>query len=239
MRLVKLQANGKIVFVGDTHGDRKVSEEIIDKYLKSDNKIVFLGDYVDRGYDSHGNVDFLLDVRAKNPKQVYLLQGNHEGYRIKSFHNADFWERLSWDEKNKYADILEALPFAVSVDGIIAVHGAIPDVENLGEIDRIKLGESRWRALTWGDYVKVSNGSCCCRPEFTEEYFERIMKRLRKKVLIRSHDPSASLSMYDGKCITLFSTSSVLRSGERTIVIADFDKHPRIRTIDDLVVHRF
>lgn len=238
MRLVRLSARGKVIFVGDTHGDKKVSEGVINDYLKPNHKIVFLGDYVDRGYDSHGNVDFLLDIREKHPKQVYLLQGNHEGYMIQDFYNSDFWERLNSEEKKKYANMLEELPFAVSVDGIIAVHGALPDIKNLGEIDRIPLGSKDWRALTWGDFVSYVYYSEY-RPEFTREYFDKIMKKLRKQVLIRSHDPYVPLSMYDERCITLFSTSSSRRNNEKTIAIADFDKHPKIRTIDDLVIHRF
>ncbi len=236
MKLLRFHAQGTLIFVGDTHGDRNVNEEIISRYLKPGNRIVFLGDYVDRGYDSKGNLGFLLDVRAKNPRQVYLLQGNHEGFRISNYWPADFWESLSQEEKDKYADILEKLPYAVSVEGIIAVHGALPDVKKLSDIEKIELGGNDWRALTWGDFVNSRNSYGEIRPGFTREYFDTLMKRFRKHVLIRSHDPFASISMYNGRCVTLFSTSSSIRKGRKTIAIADFNKTPKIRTIDDLVI---
>jgi hypothetical protein len=47
-KLLQLDS-GKVIFVGDTHGDLEATEKIIHKYLKSENKLVFLGDYVDRG----------------------------------------------------------------------------------------------------------------------------------------------------------------------------------------------
>jgi len=240
MKLVKLPAKGRVIFVGDTHGDSNVSEDIIRRYLKSDNRIVFLGDYVDRGYDSSGNVDFLLDTRAKNPKQVYLLQGNHEGYMIESYNNADFWYSLDSKEQQRFFNIFKEFPYAVSVDGIIAVHGALPNVKNLSDINKIRIGSSNWKALTWGDYseneVFYNEG---LRKSYFQGDFEKTMQRLGKKVLIRSHDPGVPVSIYDGKCVTLFSTSSVRRGGERTIAIADFSKHPKVKTIDDLIIERF
>lgn len=238
MRLVRLKAEGKVIFVGDTHGDSKVSKDIVERYLKSYNRIVFLGDYVDRGYDSRGNVDFLLDARKEHPKQIYLLQGNHEGYMTQSYSDANFWERLTWDEKNRYANIFEKFPFAVSVDGIIAVHGALPNLINLASINKMRVGADNWKAFVWGDFVNTYSGFSDLRPEYTRTHFDRVMKRLRKKVLIRSHDPGVPVSMYDGRCITLFSTSSRRRGGEKTIAIADFDKHPKIRTIEDLLIYR-
>jgi metallophosphoesterase superfamily enzyme len=61
------------------------SQKIIKNYLKNGQKIVFLGDYVDRGPHSRENLDFLLEIKAKNPKDIFLLQGNHEGTDFLSF----------------------------------------------------------------------------------------------------------------------------------------------------------
>jgi len=58
-KLIQLES-GKIIFVGDTHGDLEATEKIINRYLKPRNKLVFLGDYVDRGPASLDNINFLL-----------------------------------------------------------------------------------------------------------------------------------------------------------------------------------
>ena len=77
-KLIEIEKTKKVVFVGDTHGDLEASQKVIKDYLKPENKIVFLGDYVDRGPKSKENLDFLLKTKEKYPNQVYLLQGNHE-----------------------------------------------------------------------------------------------------------------------------------------------------------------
>jgi len=48
-KLIEIKKAKKIIFVGDTHGDLDASQKVIKDYLKEGNKIVFLGDYVDRG----------------------------------------------------------------------------------------------------------------------------------------------------------------------------------------------
>jgi serine/threonine protein phosphatase 1 len=42
-----------------------------------EDTLVFIGDYIDRGPDPKGVVDFILDVKARVPNTVCLL-GNHE-----------------------------------------------------------------------------------------------------------------------------------------------------------------
>lgn len=49
-RLIRLPPRGGVVFVGDTHGDLDATEQVTRRYLKESCRIVFLGDYVDRGH---------------------------------------------------------------------------------------------------------------------------------------------------------------------------------------------
>ena len=70
---------GKIFAIGDIHGClRHLQEmmEIIDPDPWKDT-LVFIGDYIDRGPDSRGVVDFVIDLRFKFRNTVCLL-GNHE-----------------------------------------------------------------------------------------------------------------------------------------------------------------
>jgi len=66
-----------ILAIGDIHGCRVALETMIDFVeLTPDDTVVTLGDYVDRGPDSKGVVDFLLEFRKTH--NLVHLKGNHE-----------------------------------------------------------------------------------------------------------------------------------------------------------------
>lgn len=66
--------------VGDVHGRldllRMAVDAISDHVGERSFRIVFLGDYVDRGPDSRGVVEYLIDLQRRWP--VVCLKGNHE-----------------------------------------------------------------------------------------------------------------------------------------------------------------
>jgi serine/threonine protein phosphatase 1 len=67
--------------VGDIHGeDEKLGELLELLPLEPGDKLVFLGDYVDRGVDSRAVVDRLIDVQSRY-ECVFLL-GNHESMML-------------------------------------------------------------------------------------------------------------------------------------------------------------
>lgn len=237
--LIKIENAKKVIFVGDTHGDLGASQKVIRDYLKPGNIVVFLGDYVDRGPFSKENLDFLLETKLKFPSQIYLLQGNHEGRRILKFSPADFWESLSKEDYKNYCSIFEKFPLALITKDIIALHGVLPDLKNLEEINKIKLGDENWFQITWGDFSDEPGEDLGIdpftgRPQFGRDYFLKLMKRFDKKVLIRSHQPSAPQFMFDDRCLTIFTSSAYTR--ERTIAILDFEKP--IKNAKDLEIIR-
>ena len=80
---VVTEATGKRVFaIGDVHGCpdeiaimlRHLSEK---EGVSSDDVVIFLGDYIDRGPDSKAVVDVLLEFRQNHP-EARFLKGNHE-----------------------------------------------------------------------------------------------------------------------------------------------------------------
>jgi predicted phosphodiesterase len=238
-KLIKIKNARKIILVGDTHGDLEASQKVIKSYLKKGNKIVFLGDYVDRGPFSKENLDFLIEQKEKHPDQIFLLQGNHEGHRILKFSPAEFWESLTNEEYQKYSQIVEKFPLAVVVKNIIAIHGALPEIEKLEDFEKIKIGDKNWLKICWGDFVEESGENLGIdpftgRPQFGKDYFFKIMKKINKNVLIRSHDPNAPRLMYDDCCLTIF--TSCAYNHERLIAIADFSKS--IKTAKDLEIIR-
>jgi len=237
-RLIHLSPRGKIVFVGDTHGDVDATEQVIHHYLKASYRIAFLGDYIDRGLNSRENIVYLLHLKKEHPDQLFLLAGNHEGYLVKEFYPANFWKTLSSEERETYGLLFSKFPLAIaSENGVLALHGGLPELESLRDVDRIEWGDANWDRIVWGDFVEndlAIIGDWAGRPQFGRVYFEKMMDRYRKTILIRSHQPNAPPLMFGKRCITIFTSNAYLPI--RTIAIVDLEKE--IRTADDVVIER-
>lgn len=238
--LVRLEA-GKAIFIGDTHGDLEASQKIIERYLKPGNKLIFLGDYVDRGPASAENINFLLEQKLEHPDDLFLLMGNHEGYAVMRFSPADFWESLDAELRQRYAEVLCRLPLAASTsNGIIALHGALPDAPGLEDIDGIQLGSREWQQVTWGDWQEregqfLGFDSYTGRPQFGQGWFEKIMSRFGTNVLIRSHQPDIPQMIFGRRCLTIFTSSAYrARVPQRTIALVDLGR--QVNTAEDITI---
>lgn len=211
-RLIQLPEDKRIIFVGDTHGDLETTQKVLKAYPSDQNTIVFLGDYVDRGPDSLGNINLLIQKKVSQPEKFFLLQGNHEGWAYGPFSPADFWGSLTFEEEELYSETLALLPFAAyHPQGLLTLHGALPDVSTIEEIGSIKPGSSDWFKIAWGDWADSPGyalPSFFGRPTFGRDYFEEVMKRLNLKVLVRSHQPNAPLFLFDNHCLTIFTSSA-------------------------------
>lgn len=78
---------GRLVYaVGDVHGRldvlgpllRDIAEDALRSRPAETPLLVFLGDYVDRGPDSKGVVDLILQMQGYGRIETHVLKGNHE-----------------------------------------------------------------------------------------------------------------------------------------------------------------
>lgn len=234
-KVITLPDKGKCVFVGDTHGDFSATKVIIKNFIRKRNHyIVFLGDYVDRGPQSKENIDYLLENKEKY-ENLILLAGNHEMFPVIECSPSDFWDSLSEDEFKYYKEKFLQFPLCVSGNGFIGVHAAVPDVEKLEDIENIEAGSREWFLMLWGDFREKEGellGDFMGRPKIGKDYFKRVMDKLGKNVMIRSHDPIAEEVMFENRCLTIFTSSAY--GTERKIAIVDLEKE--IKTVEDIEI---
>lgn len=71
---------GRTFAIGDIHGDMVHLQALLGRLpaLTEDDTVVFLGDYVDRGPDSAGIIQFVREFHEHTPARVVALRGNHE-----------------------------------------------------------------------------------------------------------------------------------------------------------------
>ena len=70
-----------IYAIGDIHGNLDLLKRLLEKIQPDParDQLVFMGDYIDRGPNPKGVVDYVLGLkRLANPQQVICLKGNHE-----------------------------------------------------------------------------------------------------------------------------------------------------------------
>ncbi len=83
--------------VGDVHGCLDKLLRLLDvlNYDPAEDRLIFLGDYIDRGPDSKGVVDLLLRLRYENSDNIFLM-GNHEDNFLTYVHACTTGEQDSY-----------------------------------------------------------------------------------------------------------------------------------------------
>ena len=79
---------GRIFAIGDIHGCNHELRKLLPR-IEPDpltDTVVFLGDYIDRGPDSRGVIDTILDFKRAFPDAI-CLKGNHEDMFLDSYLN--------------------------------------------------------------------------------------------------------------------------------------------------------
>lgn len=129
----------KSYVITDIHGCAKSFRHLVQNVinLKPDDNLYLLGDYIDRGPDSKGVLDFILDLKELGFK-VTPLRGNHEQFVLNASQNPQrhqFWmengghQTLAsfnadtvFDLPEKYIDFLDSLPYYIEIDNYYLVH---------------------------------------------------------------------------------------------------------------------
>jgi len=111
-----------------------------------DTNYLFMGDYVDRGYNSIETVSLLVALKVRYPDRVTILRGNHESRQItqvfgfydecfRKYGNANVWKL--------FTDLFDYLPLTALIEKqTFCLHGGLsPSIETLDQIleqDRIQ-----------------------------------------------------------------------------------------------------
>ena len=73
-----LEIKGNFIIVGDIHGSFHDLLRILNFIQQNNSKVLFLGDYVDRGNFSLECITILFALKIIQPDNFFLLRGNHE-----------------------------------------------------------------------------------------------------------------------------------------------------------------
>eukprot|EP01100_Stratorugosa_tubuloviscum_P000421 TRINITY_DN1094_c0_g1_i1.p1 TRINITY_DN1094_c0_g1~~TRINITY_DN1094_c0_g1_i1.p1 ORF type:complete len:576 (-),score=231.43 TRINITY_DN1094_c0_g1_i1:136-1863(-) len=154
-----LQLEAPISIIGDVHGQfydlvnqlRSLSEnrDPQNQNINFDpcadgTRLLFLGDYVDRGLYSTEICFWLFSLKVKYPDRVFLLRGNHETRTMTEYYTFLRECLIKYDRSVYEAFMIcfDCLPIAAvvrnSVSKYFCVHGGLsPHLTSIGEINLI------------------------------------------------------------------------------------------------------
>ena len=100
--ITKIDGYDRLFAIGDIHGCRKELRVILDHLINKEgfsrkDQLIFIGDYIDRGEDSPGVIQDLIQFKEQFPKTRFL-RGNHEDMLIGALYGT---LRLSGSSPNR------------------------------------------------------------------------------------------------------------------------------------------
>lgn len=92
MTVSSMVAKPRTYIIGDIHGCLSELKRLIKtleqkEQLGRNDRLIFVGDYIDEGYDSFGVVDYLIQLQERYP--CIFLMGDHELYFLDFLNNPE------------------------------------------------------------------------------------------------------------------------------------------------------
>jgi hypothetical protein len=213
-----------VVVIGDIHGDLVSLTHILKQpEVAEADRIVFLGDYGDRGDESVVTyfVVFTLKALLNGNERVTLMRGNHEGPPDLRFspHELPFYfvQRFGEQGKELYRalkDLWSYLPYATLIAGrYMLIHGGVPcHVSSLNEVAYARdshPASSTLKELLWNDPIE---GNGCFESFrgagnlFGRNVTAEFLCMANVTAVIRSHEFCEGVeTRHEGKILTVFS----------------------------------
>jgi serine/threonine protein phosphatase 1 len=175
----------RLFAIGDIHGCYESLRELIEHKIeieKSD-RLVFLGDYIDRGNQSREVIDYIIELQKKDFDIITLI-GNHESMLLNALDNDEFLSEWIYNGGSAtlmsfginslrqldqlYIDFFKGLQFYYPINNFLFVHAGFNDKISNPFEDKYHMIWSR-----------------------REEYVNPV---LRDKIIIHGHTPVTELS---------------------------------------------
>jgi len=128
--------------ISDIHGCLKTFRKLVLEViiLSKEDTLFLLGDYINKGADSRGVLDFIFELQNSGYK-LKCLRGNHEQYLIDGLNYS--WERIAFLNRGgretlqsfgvenineipeKYLSFIQSLPFFFETENHLLIHAGL------------------------------------------------------------------------------------------------------------------
>ena len=255
-----------LVIISDLHGDsnslfRILSEINYKQFLSKElNKLVFLGDYIDRGSDSLSILYSVCYLKSTYPNSVILMKGNHEAPAEFPFSPHDFpyevEDRFGNRWREIYKDILSMFTMltlaTVVKHKLLLVHGGLPTQEAAAENFRESIAFAHERQvrnsvleeILWNDPRQIDENKGQERSRrglgryFGPNVTRTWLQATGTKAVIRGHEPCQGFRLdHDNMIMTLFSCTGLYPNSAAAYLMINASKLDIIQDAKDLSVY--
>ena len=215
------QTVNRIIVVGDLHGDVESLIHILsESEMLNADRIVFLGDYGDRGTNSAEVYYLTLKLKVKYESRVIMLRGNHEGppnlpvmpHDLPLLFNRRFGAGAGGAEVyTRIRELWEWLPHCALIEGkYLMLHGGMPvNITSIRDIEYATPTSPIFAEILWNDPIEGNGYFDSMRGVgmmFGEDITAHGLRIMGVKTLIRSHEPCEGVQIrQNGKVLTIFS----------------------------------
>lgn len=188
-----------VVIVGDIHGQ---FFDLLDMFqqvgMPPEQHFLFLGDLVDRGYNSVAVLGLILALKVRYPDRVNVLRGNHESRQLNQnygFYDECRLKQFSWQN---IIGVFDLLPIAAVIDDrVFCVHGGLS--ESARTLDQIRVLRRRQELPTEGAFSELlwSDPNPCAQGfqksdrgagvYYGEDTVAEFLQRNNLELVVRSH----------------------------------------------------
>lgn len=257
--LVEIRELESLAVVSDLHGDSKslyriLSEIDYERFLSNPmNKLVFLGDYVDRGNDSVGVMYSVCHLKGEYSGSVVLMRGNHEAPAEFPFASHDLpykiEERFASRGREVYHKLLSMFRLlalsAVIKQKLLLVHGGLPTEDaNLKSIATAQEDHVKSRILEellWNDPRQIDSESGWemsrrgLGRHFGSSISRKWLQESNTKAIVRGHEPCQGFRLDHGDIVmTLFSCMEAYPKFKAAYLMLDSGQLAMVNNARDL-----
>jgi len=219
--IIRFEPKYKYAYIfGDIHGDL----DTLVKFLKmikfnetiKDSILIFLGDYIDRGYNQVETVTLVFYLIRFYPDKVILLRGNHEPPEWLPPYPHDFpnilYSYFRGEAKKIYRRFIKVFNLMPHIayynNGLAFLHGGVP----INEVDISRMGRKYKDILTqilWNDPIDGEGVQPSYRGVgylYGTNITKKFLEYNNLMGIIRGHEPVDGYRIsQEGMLLTLFS----------------------------------
>jgi len=238
-----VQVHAPVTIVGDIHGQYLDLLNILTMCGPvPETSYLFLGNYVTRGYDGLSVVFLVFLLKARYPKKVTLLRGNHETAHLTQYYA--FFDECMRQYGNSgptvwrsICNCFNALPLcAVLEDRVFCVHsGLSPSADTLDQISAVSRdveipSEGIINDLLWSDPGENEGWGLVGRAtqfSFGADVTRDFLQKHNLDLLIRSHQLAidGTTQLHEEKMLHIWSAPNYRNRCGNTGAVVQFDEH--------------